>query len=60
MPIYEYKCKACGEKFELLRSITDNDSEIECPKCGSEKPRRVFSTFSTTSPGGSCAPGAST
>lgn len=60
MPIYEYECPACGEKFELRRGITENDNEIKCPRCGAEKPRRVLSTFSTTSSGGSCAPGAST
>jgi putative FmdB family regulatory protein len=60
MPIYEYECPACGGKFELLRSITDNDNEIKCPKCGAEKPRRTVSMFSTTSSGGSCPPGSST
>ena len=34
MPIYEYECRNCGEKFELRRGITDSDSEIKCPKCG--------------------------
>jgi putative FmdB family regulatory protein len=23
MPIYEYKCKKCGKKFELLQGISD-------------------------------------
>lgn len=45
MPIYEYQCTKCGERFELRRSIGDNDSEIKCPKCGTESPRRVFSVF---------------
>ena len=57
MPIYEYKCKACGEKFELLRSIKDVDTDIRCPKCGKESPKRLLSTFGTTSPAGtSCVP----
>jgi putative FmdB family regulatory protein len=60
MPIYEYVCSTCDEKFELRRGITDSDSEVKCPRCGAENPRRVISTFSTTSPGSSCAPGAST
>ena len=51
MPIYEYECPACGEKFEMRRSITDSDSEVKCVRCGAEKPRRVLSTFSTNSPG---------
>lgn len=60
MPIYEYECLVCGSNFELRRSISDSDSDLECPKCGAEKTRRVISMFSTNSPGISCAPGAPT
>ena len=60
MPIYEYECKSCGEKFELRHGINDSDTEIVCPKCGTWHPRRVFSTFATGTSGGSsggaCAP----
>ncbi|MFC1892733.1 FmdB family zinc ribbon protein [Chloroflexota bacterium] len=28
MPIYEYQCKECSERFELLRSIKDNDNDV--------------------------------
>jgi len=56
MPIYEYECPSCGERFELRRSINDSDSEIRCPECGAENPRRVFSVFATTSSSGACAP----
>ncbi|WP_169309422.1 FmdB family zinc ribbon protein [Thermodesulfobium narugense] len=34
MPTYVYKCKGCGNKFELNRSIND-ESEVLCPECGS-------------------------
>jgi putative FmdB family regulatory protein len=60
MPIYEYECKSCGEKFELRRGMTDSDSEIKCPKCGAANPRRVFSVFSTGSSVVTCSPGSST
>jgi len=57
MPIYEYKCENCGEKFEARRNIGDSDTELKCPKCGKREPRSIFSTFSC---GGfssqSCAP----
>ena len=56
MPIYEYECSGCGEKFELRRSIDDCDSDIKCPRCGRENPKTVFSTFGTASKGGSCSP----
>ena len=60
MPIYEYECTKCGERFELRRSIADSDSEVKCPKCGAEEPRRVFSVFATGSSSGTCAPSSPT
>lgn len=45
MPIYEYECEACGDKFELIRSMSDRDDGIECPKCGNCGVKRVFSVF---------------
>jgi len=42
MPIYAYRCQACGEKFEQFRGIYDSDKEVACPKCGRKDPRRVL------------------
>ena len=60
MPIYEYECNKCEEKFELRRSIADSDSEVECPKCGAENPQRVFSVFAVSSSSTTCASDAPT
>jgi len=60
LPIYEHECPNCGERFELRRSIADSDSEVRCPKCGTQNPRRVFSVFATGSLGGACAPSSPT
>ena len=60
MPIYEYECGKCGEKFELRRSIADSDSEVKCPKCGAENPQRVFSVFALSSSSTACASGSPT
>jgi len=60
MPIYEYECTSCGERFELRRSIADSDSEIKCPKCGAKHPRRVFSVFARGYSNGACAPSSPT
>ncbi|MFH1383228.1 MAG: zinc ribbon domain-containing protein [Chloroflexota bacterium] len=43
MPVYEYKCNACGEKFEIQRSMCDSDKETKCPKCGSKDCQKVYS-----------------
>ena len=47
MPIYEYECRKCGEKFESFRAISDNDDKIACPVCGEKDAKRMMSrTFS--------------
>ena len=40
MPIYEYSCKHCGAKFEVLTTIDKRD-DVVCKNCG-EKVSRVY------------------
>lgn len=45
MPIYEYECRGCGNRFEhLLR--TAQDAPQACPSCGGKKLEKAFSAFS--------------
>jgi len=44
MPMYDYQCKNCGEKFEeLVFSSTVPDEDIVCPKCGEHQAERLLS-----------------
>jgi putative FmdB family regulatory protein len=44
MPVYEYECESCGERFErLFMSPDDRPSEITCPECNGTEVHRVFS-----------------
>jgi putative FmdB family regulatory protein len=44
MPIYEYECAACGERFDkLIRSINRPLPEIICPACQSKEVQRLIS-----------------
>jgi putative FmdB family regulatory protein len=45
MPIYEYRCKACGEKFDKLVHMSTKTEEIECPKCGQRQAEKAVSLF---------------
>ena len=45
MPIYEYKCKNCGNLFEDFRLISERDAAVKCPMCGKTGPERVISNF---------------
>jgi len=42
MPIYEYRCDACGHELEALQKI--NDPRLTgCPECDSDSLRRLIS-----------------
>lgn len=43
MPTYDYKCAACGHRFERFESIND-DAAKTCPKCSKKKARRMLGT----------------
>jgi putative FmdB family regulatory protein len=40
MPIYEYACRTCGERFELL---VRGEMTPACPSCKSESLERITS-----------------
>ena len=41
MPIYEYECKECGQRFEKMQPVTA-EPLTECINCGKCPVRRVF------------------
>ncbi len=43
MPIYEYRCEACGRISEFLLIRTDEAFVPECKRCKSKKMTRVLS-----------------
>ncbi len=54
MPMYEYRCRRCGAKYEQLRRIADADRDLQCPYCGADEVERLLSAFATA--GGCGAP----
>lgn len=49
MPIYEYICMACNEKFSLLQRINAEEQDAECPKCAARQVKKVMSSFCCSS-----------
>ena len=47
MPMYEYRCRECDGRFEMLRRMSDSDSDVQCPVCRSEEIERLMSAFSS-------------
>jgi putative FmdB family regulatory protein len=43
MPIYEYRCRACDERFEEL--VRNPDVVVPCPTCGGRDAERLLSVF---------------
>jgi len=43
MPLYEYRCEACGSTFEKIRKFSDPPLEV-CEKCGQGPVRKLISS----------------
>ncbi|GAB6887847.1 hypothetical protein JCM13304A_13450 [Desulfothermus okinawensis JCM 13304] len=50
MPIYEYVCLDCNNKFEEL--VLKNDANVKCPKCSSGNTKKLMSTCRAKVAGG--------
>ena len=42
MPIYEYRCDACGHEKEVLQRMSDKPL-TKCPKCGKRRFHKLVS-----------------
>lgn len=43
MPLYEYRCNACGQRFEVIQKFSDPPAET-CTKCGKGPVERLLSS----------------
>ena len=44
MPIYEYRCRKCGNVFEEWVKTFDSPELEPCPKCGGDAERIISNT----------------
>ncbi len=44
MPIYEFLCKKCGERFEALVSL-GGEKNVSCNACGNKGLEKLISSF---------------
>ena len=42
MPLYEYRCEACGHEFEALQKISDEPLQ-HCPVCDTDALKKLIS-----------------
>jgi putative FmdB family regulatory protein len=43
VPLYDYDCADCGERFEILRGV-HADPPAQCPLCGGGPIKKAFTT----------------
>jgi putative FmdB family regulatory protein len=41
MPVYTYRCEACGVQFDIHQSFSEN-SLTRCPECNKKALRKVY------------------
>jgi len=46
MPLFDFRCRACGKKFEAL---VRNSEKPRCPACKSARLEQLLSTFAVSS-----------
>lgn len=56
MPIYEYRCGACGDEFEIIQRISEGPLE-RCDKCGGKLEKLLSRTAFLLKGGGWYADG---
>jgi putative FmdB family regulatory protein len=56
MPRYEYRCRACGDTFELNRPMDQSAAPARCPD-GHDDTVKLLSTVSVAGRASGAAPG---
>jgi putative FmdB family regulatory protein len=55
MPLYEYRCDGCGQRFE--RYVRSWGESVSCPSCSGEAVEKLLSTFAFAGSGGASTGG---
>ncbi|WP_073485228.1 FmdB family zinc ribbon protein [Streptoalloteichus hindustanus] len=55
MPRYEFRCRACGDTFEVNRPMSAASDPATCPS-GHDDTVKLLSTVAVTGRGGASAP----
>ncbi|MEW6487019.1 MAG: zinc ribbon domain-containing protein [Thermodesulfobacteriota bacterium] len=57
MPLYEYRCSACGERREVLARSSEAAQPPGCPVCGASM-EKLFATVAARTKSGAAGCGA--
>jgi len=59
VPLYEYQCAGCDNRFEVLQRVGQGSEGLACPDCGKTEVEKEYSTFASCSAGSGYAGGTS-
>jgi putative FmdB family regulatory protein len=45
VPVYEFQCASCGERFEILCGLSEREEKGVCPACGGRDVSQVLGGF---------------
>ncbi len=48
MPMYEYRCQACAQAFEILQPMGASSEDVTCPACAHSEVKKLLSTFAAS------------
>ena len=51
MPLYEYRCRECGHRFEILQRMGEGADGLVCAECGEPHLEKLLSSFSSSGSG---------
>lgn len=57
VPLYEFRCRACDDTFEVRRPMSESSDPATCP-LGHEGAVRLLSVFASVGANGASAPAA--
>ena len=46
MPLYEYICQQCSKQFTFLAGVISDNTDAQCPRCGSIELKKLISRVS--------------
>ncbi len=57
MPVYEFHCEQCDERFEIVSKLSDRAENAVCPRCGGREVVPVYGVFRVGISRGTLNPG---
>ena len=47
MPLFEYECQECKNRFEVLQMKREDENDLRCPQCRAVNVVKLLSSFSS-------------